>query len=221
MATKQLGLSTSALDTFRNCKKCFWLDKNRKIKRPEGIRATLPSGMDDMMKAFVNGLVARGAAVPWLINAKGGVPFKDRVRLKKFMNWRTFQVELQNCTAWGNLDDLIEHEDGSVTVWDFKTKATEPGADYGEKYYQYQVDMYHLLLEGNGLKVTGDAILTYGWPIGINEDLTMAWGWKNLTLKTDPARAVALLNQAVECLYGHEPESSPECNYCRFVVDRS
>lgn len=221
MATKQLGLSTSALDIFRNCKRCFWIDKNKKIKRPEGIRATLPSGMDDMMKAFVNGLVARGEAVPWLVSIQGGVPFKDRARLKSFMNWRTFQVELPNCTAWGNLDDLIEHEDGRVTVWDFKTKATEPGTDYAEKYYQPQADMYHLLLEGNGMKMTGDAVFTWGWPIGINPDLTMVWGWKNLLLETDPARAVALLNAAVDCLKGPEPEQSRDCNYCSFVAERS
>lgn len=220
---KQLGLSASSLNVFKNCPRCFWLEKNRKIKQPDGIKASLPKGMDEMMKNYVNQHVALGNDVPWLDGLKA-TPFKDRARIKTFMSWQTFQrillIDGQAVKVWGQVDDVIEYEDGSVSAWDYKTKATEPDISYGEKYYQGQLDMYHLLLDGQSLKVRTIGILTYGWPVEINSDGSMLWGWKNLTLNTDPDRAVAVATAAVRCLSAPEPESSADCQFCIYAEAR-
>lgn len=220
-----IGLSISSLSVFKDCPRCFWLEKNRKVKRPRGIFPSLPKGMDRVMKDQVEGLIAAGAPVPALADIPDAEPFKNRGRLEQFRSWRTFQREVMAgdypVTAWGELDDLIEHgASGLVSPWDYKTKGTEPDEEYGRKYYQDQLDMYHLILEGQGLACDGKGYLSYGWPVQINTAGFVEFGWKNLVLDTDPARAVHLLGRAAQCLAGPEPTAEMACEYCQYVTGR-
>lgn len=225
-----IGLSPSSLSTFVNCARCFWWEKNRKVRQPDGIKASLPKGMDGIMKAFVDGLVASGQPIPWLSEIPGATPLKDRVKLKRFMSWRTFQtgemtIDGVSFMLWGNVDDVIEHPDGSVTPWDFKTKGNEPDLAYGQKYYQSQLDIYHALLEAQRLRCSGKGILSYGWPILIN-GINVEFGWKNLVMDTDPVRAITLGAAAAKCLMGPEPEIGHSlydgslCGFCTFAQAR-
>ena len=50
--SKQVYLSPSALNVFNDCPRCFWLDKNKRMKQPRGIFPSLPSGMDKVLKAI-------------------------------------------------------------------------------------------------------------------------------------------------------------------------
>lgn len=220
-----MGLSTSSLSVFRDCARCFWLEKNRKIKRPRGIFPSLPKGMDRVMKEQVEGLIREGRDVPALSTIDDAQPFSDRARMEQFRSWRTFQRDLniggRSVTVWGELDDLIEHQaSGLVSPWDYKTKGSEPDENYGKMYYENQLDMYHLLLEGQGLKCTGKGYLSYGWPIQINSVGFVEFGWKNLILDTVPDRAVAIVTLAVQCLNDPEPEAGPACEYCNYVALR-
>src|SRR3989344_2924105 len=42
--------SPSTLNLFKDCPRCFWLQFNKGIKRPEAIFPSLPSGMDKALK---------------------------------------------------------------------------------------------------------------------------------------------------------------------------
>jgi len=48
----KIRLSPSSLNLFLECPRCFWLDKNKGIKRPRGIFPSLPSGMDSVIKKY-------------------------------------------------------------------------------------------------------------------------------------------------------------------------
>jgi len=48
----KIRLSPSSLNLFLECRRCFWLDKNKGIKRPRGIFPSLPSGMDSVIKKY-------------------------------------------------------------------------------------------------------------------------------------------------------------------------
>jgi len=184
------------------------------------------------MKEQVERIVAANGAVRPLSAIAGASPFKDRSRLVAFRSWRTFQRQIEvsgvSVTVWGELDDLIEHEDGRVSPWDFKTKGDEPDDAYGKKWYGDQLDMYHLLLEGQGLQCTGIGYLSYGWPESINEDDLVVFGWKNIVLETDPSRSVDLLDGAVKCLSGAKPApglnfwsgKATPCEWCSFATER-
>ena len=45
-----MQLSASSLSVFKDCKRCFYLDKKMKAPRPRGIFSSLPGGIDGLLK---------------------------------------------------------------------------------------------------------------------------------------------------------------------------
>ncbi len=219
-----IGLSKSSLGQFKNCPRCFWLDKNHKIKPPRGIMASIMNGIDDMMKQSVEASVLRGEAHSYLADIPGAVPFRDRARMEKFRSWRTFQAVVDGVKIWGELDDLIEFPDrGLVQPWDFKSNGKERDwAEYIAEYYTLDGDMYHLILEqGEKLKCTGKSALTFQWPA--SHDATgIHFAFQTVEVATDPQRAVDLIHAAVNCLKGPLPEPGVSrfgaCEQCTYYL---
>lgn len=214
-----IGLSKSSLGIFKDCPKCFWLAKNKKIDRPRGIVASIINGVDKAMKRSVESAIMRGAAHDYLAEVPGGEPFRDRLRLMKFQKWQTFQCIVDGVKLWGELDDLIEFPDRAmVAPWDFKSNGEErTWAEYVEKYYTLDGDLYHVILEeGQHLKCTGKAYFTFTWPSSSTEN-PLDFFHHTIEVDTDPSRAVALAQAAVKCLEGAMPLSSPACEYCSYA----
>lgn len=218
-----IGLSKSSLGVFKDCPRCFYLEKIKKVRRPRGIMASIINGVDRAMKRSVESSVLRNIEHPYLAQFPGAQPFSDRNRLMKFQAWQTFQAEFDGIKLWGELDDLISFPtDGAVAPWDFKSNGEERNwAEYVAKYYTLDGDVYHAILEnGQRLKCTGKAYFTFTWPMD-SADGHLAFGHHTIKVDTDPARAVELARKAVACLQGSEPPmASPGCEYCNFVVAR-
>ncbi len=215
-----IGLSKSSLGIFKDCPRCFWLAKNKKIDRPRGIVASIINGVDIAMKQSVESAVVRGAPHAYLENVHGGEPFRDRLRLQKFMKWQTFQCVVDGVKLWGELDDLVEFPLlEQVAPWDFKSNGAEREWDeYVQKYYTLDGDLYHVILEeGQKLKCTGKAYFTFTWPTYATDN-PVEFFHHTIEVDTDPARAVALAQAAVKCLEGPAPLSSTECEYCRYTA---
>lgn len=220
-----IGLSKSSLEGFKSCPRCFWLEKNAKLKKPEGIKASIMDGIDDAMKRVAEHAVLNSSPAHYLREVQGAKPFRDRARLNTFMSWRTFQANVEagshKALIWGQLDDLIEWGDGRVSPWDFKSNGKERDwMDYTERYNTLQADMYEILLKAQGLRTTGEAYFTYSWPIVTAKGM-MEFDFKTVKIQTDARRAVRVIEDALDCLEGKEPESNPECEYCAFVNKRA
>lgn len=221
-----IGLSKSALEVFQDCPKCFWMDKMAKVGRPRGPMPSVVNAIDAQMKALVEGCVSTGAPVPYLAGCDQ-LPFPDRRRVETFRSWRTFQRVVDTSggraiKAWGELDDLLIESDGTVSPWDYKSKGTAPTQEYCEKYNTNQGDMYHLLLEGQGLKCSGRAKFTYTWPEFVSRGGLIQFQHMNIDMGTDPSRAIKILEAAADCLEGPCPkEGETECDYCNFIKKRS
>jgi hypothetical protein len=54
---KPFKLSPSKLNLFQECKRCFWLEKHKVWKRPQGIFPSLPSEMDKILKIHFHKIV--------------------------------------------------------------------------------------------------------------------------------------------------------------------
>lgn len=216
-----IGLSKSSLSVFKDCPRCFWLDKNQKLKRPRGIMASIMNGIDDQMKNSVESASAGNVEHPWLAGIPGAIPFRDRAMLKTFQSWRTFQAVVGDIKIWGELDDLIEFPDqGEVAPWDFKSNGSERDwEEYVATYYQTDGDMYHAILEAKGYKCTGKAYFTFLWPTVASGTVVM--NYHTQVIDTDPARAIVLANRAAQCLESPIPEQSVSCEYCTFFRNRA
>lgn len=221
-----IGLSKSSLETFKSCPKCFWLEKIQKLKRPEGIKASIMNGIDDMMKRSSDYFVANQQPMPYLHELPGARPFQDRERMKKFMNWRTFQATVQagrhQALIWGQVDDLIQWDDGRVSAWDYKSNGKEREWEaYTAQYNSLQGDMYDILLPVQGLVTTGVAYFTYTWPVLDIETGIVVFTHKTVSIETNAGRALKVISDAMDCLEGPEPEPDLTCDYCRFALDRA
>ena len=84
----KIRLSPSALNLFLQCPRCFWLDKNKGIKRPRGIFPSLPGGMDTVIKKYFDSFRVKGDMPPEIKGKITGKLFSDIKTLEEWRNWR-------------------------------------------------------------------------------------------------------------------------------------
>lgn len=234
-----IRLSKSALEKFRSCARCFWLDKVQGLKQPEGIRSGLPMGMDRVLKGHYDAHREAGKLPPELVgHVPGGLYDGKRISMKDLRNWRKglsvtvedggFQAELSTA-----LDDLLfDPATGRYAMIDYKTKAKATDQAATQLYYGTQADCYDLALNANGYATWDVAYFAYYYPVNVGADgsgiaegghqgVAMGWACQVVPIKPDHARAKALLIAAARCLEGKIPEAGEDCDYCAFVVART
>lgn len=71
--------------------------------------------------------------------------------LKLFQECPRFNDAAVGARLWGKLDDCVILPDERLAPLDHKTRASAPDdVSYTQAYYQFQMDVYTLLLERNG-----------------------------------------------------------------------
>ncbi len=217
--TKQITLSPSALSLFKDCPRCFWLEKVKNIKRPRGIFPSLPGGMDRVIKTYFDTFRVKGTLPPELrIDAfKGICLYDNQAQLENWRAWRTgLQYHENGSVLSGMLDDLLV-KDGAYIPFDYKTKGSPTNEEDATKYYQTQLDCYALMLEGNGLKTAGYGFLLYYSPKEVGENGQVTFEIQPIRIETDPERAKALFHKALAILTGSAPQASSKCEYCGWL----
>jgi len=216
---KQVTLSPSALSLFKNCSRCFWLEKVKNIKRPRGIFPSLPGGMDRVIKDYFDTFRAKGTLPPELrIDAfKGIALYNDQAQLERWRNWRTgLRYQEDGRALSGMLDDLLVR-DGAYIPFDYKTKGSPTNEEDATKYYQTQLDCYALMLEANGLKTAGYGFLLYYSPKVVGERGQVSFEIQPIKIGTDTERAKDLIRRALSILSGPAPRASEDCEYCNWL----
>ena len=216
---KSITLSPSALSLFKNCPRCFWLEKVKNIKRPRGIFPSLPGGMDRVIKTYFDVFrVQRKLPQELRIEAFKGIHLYDnQAQLELWRAWRTgLRYEEGDTVLSGMLDDLLV-KDGSYIPFDYKTKGSPTNEEDATKYYQTQLDCYALMLEGNGLKTAGYGFLLYYSPKEVGENGRVSFEIQPIRIETSPERAKTLCRKALSILTGPAPESAQECEYCEWL----
>ena len=219
-----IKLSPSALSVFRECPKCFWLDRVKKIPRPRGIFPSLPGGMDRVIKVHFDNFRSKGTLPPELNGRdfEGVRLFGDQARLEQWRNWRTGLVyqDTDGSVLTGALDDLLEKASQYIP-FDYKTKGSVTTEADAIKYYQNQLDCYALLLEENRLATAGYGYLLYYSPKSAAENGVVLFELQAIKIPTDKERARALFRRAVSLLKGPEPPPADNCEYCAWLERRA
>lgn len=220
VSKKNISLSPSALNLFRDCPRCFWLEKVKGIKRPRGIFPSLPAGMDRVIKTYFDAFRKKGAMPPeFAVDGFKDVQlYSNQPQLDLWREWRTGPrlTEPDGSELFGAIDDLMVR-DGKHIPFDYKTKGSPTTPEDAEKYYQNQIDCYALLLERSGLPQAGIGYLLYYSPKQVSEK-----GWVNFTLQairleTKPERALQTFRSAAELLRGDLPPVNGKCEYCTWL----
>lgn len=211
-------LSYSSLSIYSNCKKCFWLDRNKKFTRPRGIFSSFPGGVDKILKEKLEKF--RGQLPPALAECSElkGFQLYSGSDLGQMRNWKTNSMQMKDTKGnilVGAFDDLLHNPTTQeYAMLDYKTKGSEASQEYCEKYYQSQIDIYTRFLEIGGKKVAKFGVLLYFWPIPAEGLIDFKQKAFFLTPHTENAEK--LFKDAITCLEGPMPKVSLDCEWCKF-----
>lgn len=219
---KNIMLSPTSLNLYLKCPRCFWLEKNKGIKRPRGIFPSLPGGMDLVIKDYFDNYRLKGELPKEIKNDVKGKLFSDISTLKKWRNWKLTNLRYEdkpyNAILIGALDDCIV-EDNLFIPLDYKTRGTDLKGD-PRNYYQTQLDCYCLMLESSGYKTKGIAYLVYYWPKEVGDGGIVKFNVTLIKIATNIETAKKAIREAVILLSSAIPKASPDCEYCNLVKNR-
>jgi len=213
-------LSPSALTLFEECKRCFWLHHNKKIKRPETPFPSLPSGMDRILKEHFDNFMRKRKLPPELAEhreCKGMKLYDDEERLKVWRNnlkgigWEDEQGNVLH----GAIDNLLVKDD-KLVVLDYKTRGYPLKEDTTE-HYQKQLDIYCFLLRKNGYEVKDYGFLLFYMPKEVLETGEVVFDTQLVKMQVDEKNAENLWKNALKLLEGKCPEKDEECLWCKLV----
>ena len=216
---KRLTLSNSRLGLFTECPRCFWLDLNAGIKRPDTIFPSLPGGLDAQFKRYFDQFRARADLPP---EVKGKLPGQLLSDVEIINRWRDWRRGIRYTPPWaevelmGALDECLLDEAGFYYPLDYKTRGYAPKAETHE-YYQDQMNLYTLLLEGNGHTTKRLAYLLYYHPVAVKEHGLIQFDVSVQEVQTDPDAAERLVTDALAVLNGPAPTRSSSCGFCRWT----
>jgi hypothetical protein len=215
--------SNSTLGTYEDCPLCFYLEQRHGVKWPRGVFPSLPGGMDRVLKTYFDKHMSSGTLPPEMAELEGASPYPDRAKMDEWRNWRNLIIDIDGIAKLsGALDELIVWGNGLCSPYDYKTRGAPPKDGASEDYYGTQLDIYHLLVDkGCNLKCNGDGYLLYLWPEEVVGQGKCQFSSATVKLHTDPARAVKLVHDAVECLENDAPPAPSEtCERCQYVSGR-
>lgn len=224
MARSPLRLSASSLAIFLECPRCFWLQINEKIRRPQGPFPSLPGGIDAVLKQYMDRYRTTGELPPELAGMVKGALFPDQEQLNQWRdplrgNFRFTDPHL-GIEVVGALDDLFVEEDGKLMPIDFKTRGWAVKNDT-HRHYEHQLDLYAWLLEHLGHATSGRGLLLFFSPIAYEGKGTIRFRIEPVEQATNPTRAQQLIERAVAILRSPLPAKHADCAFCHFATTRA
>lgn len=209
---EKIFLSPATINLYRECPRCFYMHIKYDIKRPRGPMPSIATGLDSVFKKYFN-----------YYRSIKELPPELRKEMKGFLIEKlkpTYYKDIRKgyCLL-GKLDDCLVTERGTYVPLDHKTRASV--ADDVHPAYQLQMELYCILLEGNGMKTEDAAYLLYYYPLNVSPEEgagSIVFGMDIKKVDVDIGHATTFLEEAIACLEQNKlPEASKECEYCRWV----
>jgi hypothetical protein len=211
----KLKLSPSSLNLFLECPRCFWLYLNRNIKRPGVPVATITTGLDRVIKGYLEPYRLKNILPPLLENK---VPGK-LMRNFPHKGWLEFVDSKIDAKLGGYLDECLDLGGNFYAALDHKTRGSKP--DSIHQAYQFQMDVYTFLLEQNDLPTKRLAYLVYYIPKSVTLQKTIEFEVIAHEVRTVPQRAKEVLDAAVSMLKESIPAVNKDCGFCQWTATLS
>ena len=210
--TGPIKVSPGSLNLLRNCPRCFWLQFREGISRPKSSFPSLPSALDRLAKAACKPYHGADGLPPFLV----AVGLEGRLVEPGLKAWREPDTGL---VVGGFLDECLEVPGRGFAPLDHKTRGNK--VERINAAYYVQLDVYALMLLGNGRPLIGEGYLVYYIPDSPWDpvrDLPFTIDLRRV--RVNPRRAQALVKKARQVLdLTQPPESSPRCDYCRWATE--
>jgi len=212
-----ITLSPSSLNLLKDCPRCFWIQFNKGIKRPNGAFPSLPSGMDKILKKHFDSFRDKGLLPPELSKLEN-IKLFDDVELLEI--WRNNRKGIQWVDEEGNIlrgavDNILQKGE-KLIVLDFKTRGFPLKEDTHE-HYQDQLDIYNFLLRKNGFETEDYAYLLFYHPKEVEEDGDVAFHIDLVKIEVSVENAERIFKEAIEILKGEMPDCGKGCEFCEWA----
>ena len=162
-------ISRSKIDLFKNCPRCFYIDRRLGTGQPPGYPFAINSAVDNLLKKEFDR--HRQAGTPHPLQAEHGL---DQVPAAhpQIDEWREnfkgvqYHHEPTNLIVTGAIDDLWVDADGTHYVVDYKATAkTEPVKTLDKamagRLQAPEMEVYQWLLRRNSLAVSDTSYFVY------------------------------------------------------------
>jgi len=193
------------------------------LERPKGPFPSLPGGIDERMKHYFDGY--RGSLPPILKGLLPGKLWGQIADIKKVRSWQANGKPL--CpTPHGVVsliaafDDLLERNDGFLSIIDFKTRGSIPEAGYAERYSQSQADLYLVHLKLSGRNPHPETFFIFCTPHECDQDYTLPDCVPirfDVTVQSVIAHyddGMDLITEGAKILSGTRPDAGVNCAFC-------
>jgi hypothetical protein len=219
-------LSRSKIDLFRDCPRCFYVDRRLGVDRPPGFPFTLNSAVDALLKKEFDLYRARGSKHP-LMEQYGidAVPIPN----ENLDAWRhnftgvQYLHEPTNLLIFGAIDDLWQNPQAQYIVVDYKATSKNKHIialdEPWHESYKRQMEVYQWLLRRNGHDVSDTGYFVYG---NGNTNREAFDGRLEFELTVIPytgsdAWVDGTLHEIYNCLNSPAiPAANPDCDYCTY-----
>lgn len=214
---KKLNLSPTSLNLFRECPRCFYLEKKMKISRPAGPFPSLPSGMDAIIKKRFDAARVDDKSMPPELKSIKGKLFKDIEKLNIWRNWRLTDLKFETPTLIfsGAIDDCIIEDDGAYAPLDYKTRGFALKEDSAQ-HYVFQMSAYALLFKGAGFKVSSNGYLIFYIPDTMS-GTNVSFHTEVVRVPIDIQDVIAAIKRAEQTLTSSTmPAPGIDCVFCKY-----
>ena len=166
--TKPFKLSRSKIELFKECPRCFYVDRRLGVGRPPGFPFNLNSAVDALLKNEFDSYRLKGFKHP-LIEKYGvdarPVPHQDLDKWRLNFTGIQYLHEPTNLLIFGAIDDLWQNSNEEYIVVDYKAtskngKITELNQGW-QIGYKRQMEIYQWLLRKNGYLVSSTGYFVY------------------------------------------------------------
>jgi len=215
-------ISRTKIELHTECRRCFWLDLAKGVKRPPGFPFTINNAIDYLLKAEFD--VHREKGTPheimkqYKINA---IPFQH----EKLNTWRhnftgvQFEHKKTGFLVYGAVDDIWVNPKGELIVVDYKATGAKEHKIYDS--YRRQMEVYQWLLRQNGFEVSTTGYFVFAQ---VNKGGGFGNGTASLSFDLfieplvgdDSWVEQALISAKKTFDMAEPPDAAPDCDYCNY-----
>ena len=209
---------------WEQCKRCFYLKVARNIRQPSMPMAAIFKKLEALQMGFYDGK----RTTDLLPDLPPGV-----IRCGE----RTVEsepVEIEGQAPWfiyGKIDSLVEFDDGSWGILDFKTTTISPekGVLYGRQLHAYAYAFEHPAAKPRILKgkapglgpISKIGILCFE-PAELAQESPGRQTYRGAVqwfeIPRDPKKFLAFVGETVKLLGGEMPAADPRCDWCAYAA---
>lgn len=215
-----LKLSRSKIDLFIECSRCFWLNMNKGVKRPQPAPYTINSAIDYLLKQEFD--IYRKKEVSHYLMEKNRIDALP-YNCDKINEWRNnfsgirFMHKQTDFLVYGAVDDVWINPQEELIVVDYKATGAKKYNIYDS--YIRQMEIYQWLFIKNGYRVSKTGYFIFA---KVDKDKGFIEGKLSFDLFVEPKEGNTFwveptLWEARKTIDGPIPTHKDSCSYCKFT----